>query len=216
MVLLLWSVVVVVVLLVALSGVASRFPRQFQRVPANSGPRADRIWSDLSGAAGSCSCCCWRWWWWRCCWRSRVLPASFLVNSSEFRQIPGPEPTGSGGICRGQRVGAVVVVGGGGGVVVGGVVGCCRPVSTSIPASSGQFRARSGLDLVGSVGGSGFVLSLLLVVVAVVLSVASSGVARRFPRQFLRVPADSGPGADRIWLDPSGAAGSCRCCCWWW
>ena len=96
-----------------------------------------------------------------------MLPAGFHVNSSEFRPIPGPELTGSGWICRGQRVRAVVVVGGGGGGVVGGVVGCCPPVSTSIPASSGQFRARSGLDLVGSVGGSGLVLSLLLVVVRV-------------------------------------------------
>ena len=33
----------------------------------------------------------------------------------------------------------VVVVDG----VVGGVDGCCQPVSTSIPASSGPFRARS-------------------------------------------------------------------------
>ena len=136
-----------------------------------------------------------------------MLPASFHVNSSEFRPIPGPEPTGSGGICRGRRVGAVVVVGGGGGGVVGGVVGCCLPVSPSIPASSGKFRARSGLDLVRSVGGSGLVLLLLLVVVAVVLLVALSVVACRFPRQFQRVPANSGPGADWIWSDLSGAAG---------
>ena len=103
-----------------------------------------------------------------------MLPAGFHVNSSEFRPIPGPEPTGSGWIRRGQRVSAVVVVVvvvvGGGGGVVGGVVGCCRLVSTLIPASYGQFRALSGQDLVGSVGGSGLVPSLLLVVV--VLSLA--------------------------------------------
>ena len=84
---------VVVVLLVVWLGVASRFPRQFQRVPANSGPGADMIWVDQSGAAGC-----------------------FVVVG-------------------------VAVVGGGG--VVGGVVGCYQSVSTSIPASSGQFRARS-------------------------------------------------------------------------
>ena len=95
-----------------------------------------------------------------------MLSAGFHVNSCEFQPIPGPEPTGAGRICRGQRVSAVVVVGGGGGVVVG-VVGCCQPVSTSIPASSAQFRARSGL-----VGGSGLVLLLLLVVVVVVLLAA--------------------------------------------
>ena len=100
-----------------------------------------------------------------------MLPAGFHVNSSEFRPIPGPELTGSGWICRGQRVSAVVVVGGGGGGVVGGVVGCCLPVSTSIPASSGQFRARSGLDLVGSVGGSGLVLLLLLLLLLLVVVV---------------------------------------------
>jgi hypothetical protein len=100
-----------------------------------------------------------------------VLPAGFHVNSSEFRPIPGPELTGSGWICRGQRVRAVVVVVVGGGVV-GGVVGCCRPVSTSIPASSGQFRAQSGLDLVGSVGGSVLLRLLLSLVVVVVLLVA--------------------------------------------
>jgi hypothetical protein len=33
-----------------------------------------------------------------------VLPAGFHVYSSEFRPIPGPELTGSGWICRGQRV----------------------------------------------------------------------------------------------------------------
>ena len=72
------------------------------------------------------------------------MPAGFHVNSDEFRTIPGPELTGSGRICRGQRVSAivvVVVVGGGG--VVGGVIGCCRPVSTSIPASFAQSRAQS-------------------------------------------------------------------------
>ena len=107
-------------------------------------------------------CCRWRccrwWWWWWCRWWYRVLPVGFPDNSSEFRPIPGPELTGSGRICRGQRVSAVVVVGGGGGGgggVVSGAVGCCQPVSTSIPASSGLVRTRSGRDLVGSVGGSG-------------------------------------------------------------
>ena len=33
-------------------GVTSRFPRQFRRFPAISGPKADRIWTDLSGATG--------------------------------------------------------------------------------------------------------------------------------------------------------------------
>ena len=45
-----------------------------------------------------------------------------------------------GSVGGGVGVGVVVVVGGGG---VGGVVGCCQPVFTSIPASSGQFRAQS-------------------------------------------------------------------------
>ena len=38
--------------MVVLLGVTHRFPLEFQRLPANSGPRADRIWLDLSGAAG--------------------------------------------------------------------------------------------------------------------------------------------------------------------
>ena len=33
-------------------GLTSWFPRQIQRVPVNSGPNADRIWSDLSGTPG--------------------------------------------------------------------------------------------------------------------------------------------------------------------
>ena len=33
-------------------GVTSRFPRPFKRLPGNCGPRSDRIWLDLSGAAG--------------------------------------------------------------------------------------------------------------------------------------------------------------------
>ena len=49
-------------------------------------------------------------------------------------------------------------------------------------------------------------LSLLLVVVAVALLAAWSGVASRFPRQFRRVPANSEPGADGIWSDLSGAS----------
>ena len=49
-VLLLVVLLVVVVLVVLL--VVHRFPRPFQRLAANSGPRADRIWWDLSGAAG--------------------------------------------------------------------------------------------------------------------------------------------------------------------
>jgi hypothetical protein len=117
---------VVVVVSSVVSGVTHRFPRQFQRVLAKSGPGADRIWLDLSGAAGC-----------------------FVVVG-------------------------VVVVGGGG--VVGGVVGCCQPVSASIPASSGQFRAQSRQDLVGSVGGSGLVQLLL--------SFSSWGVPTRLPRQF--------------------------------
>ena len=32
--------------------VSNRIPRQFQRVPAKSGPGTDRIWLDLSGATG--------------------------------------------------------------------------------------------------------------------------------------------------------------------
>ena len=76
-------------------GVTSWFPRQFQRYPVNSGPRADRIWLDVSGAAGC-----------------------FVVVG-------------------------VVVVGVGAGDVVGGVIGCYQLVSTSIPATSGQFRAQS-------------------------------------------------------------------------
>ena len=160
-------VVAVVVLLVVQLAVTSRFPRQFERLPAKSGPGADRIWLDLSGAAGC-----------------------FVVVG-------------------------VVVVGGGGGGVVGGI-GCYQSVSPTIPASSGQFRAQSSPDPAVSVGGSGLVLSLSLVV-AVVSSVASSGAACQFPRQLRRVPANSGPGADGIWLDLSGAAGWCRCCCrWWW
>ena len=87
------------------------------------------------------------WWWWCCWWRSRVLPAGFRVNSGEFRPIPGPEQTGSGWICRGQRVSAVVVV-----VFV---VGRSHQASSSIPMSSGRFRTRSRRDLIGSVGGSG-------------------------------------------------------------
>ena len=52
---LLWLLLllVVVVLLVVLLGVTDRFPRQFQRVPTKSGPGADMIFLDLSGAAGS-------------------------------------------------------------------------------------------------------------------------------------------------------------------
>ena len=88
-----------------------------------------------------------------------MLPAGFHVNSSEFRPIPGPELTGSGWICRGQRV-----------------------VLLSLA-----------------------LLSLVVVVVVVLLVV--SGVTNRFPRQFQRVPANSGPRAHRIWLDLSGAAG---------
>ena len=72
-------------------GVIRRFPRHFERLPANSGPRADWIWLDLSGTA-------------RC----------FVVGG-----------------------------GGGGGGAVGGVVGCYPSVSTSIPATSGPFRAQS-------------------------------------------------------------------------
>ena len=33
-----------------------------------------------------------------------MLPAGFHVNSNEFRPIPGPELTGSGWLCREQRV----------------------------------------------------------------------------------------------------------------
>ena len=181
------------------------------------------------------------------------MPAGFRVNSSEFRPIPGPEQAGSGWICRGQRVSAVVVV-----VFV---VGRSHQASSSIPMSSGQFRTRSRRDLIGSVGGSGLfccccrrrccggrwwwwrrvlpigfhdnsgeyrpspdpeqtgsgpicrgqrvvlLLPLLLLVVVVVSLVAWSGVASRFPRQFRRVPDNSGPRADGIWSDLSGAAG---------
>jgi hypothetical protein len=159
--LLLSLLVVVVVLLVVLSGVTNWFPRQFQRVPAESGPGADRIVVDLSGAVGSvvvsavvvvvfvvgrshqasssiprssgqfrarsrwdlfgsvggsglfcgCWCCCCWWWWWCCCWWCCwVLPIGFHVNSSEFRPIQGPELTGSGWICRGQRVVLLLLV----------------------------------------------------------------------------------------------------------
>ena len=114
--------VLMLLMLFSSRGVPSRRPHQFGRVPAKSGPGADRIWLDLSGAAGC-----------------------FVVVG-------------------------VVVVGGGGGGVVGGI-GCYQSVSPTIPASSGQFRAQSSPDPAVSVGGSGLVLSLSLVV-AVVSSVA--------------------------------------------
>ena len=39
-----------------------------------------------------------------------MLPIGFHVHSSEFQQVPGPELTGSGRICRGQRVVLLVLV----------------------------------------------------------------------------------------------------------
>ena len=87
-----------------------------------------------------------------------MLPVGFHVNSSDFRLIPGPELTGSGWICRWQRVVLLFLV-------------------------------------------------LLLLVVVVSLLVALLGVISRFPPPFKRLPGNSGPRADRIWLDLSGASG---------
>ena len=143
---------------VASSDVASRFPRQFQRVPAESGPGADRIVVDLSGAVGCVVAAV------VAVVVSAVVVVVFVVGRSH--QASSSIPRSSGQFRARSRwdlylsgaAGCFVVVGvvvGGGGGAVGGVVGCHSSVSTSIPATSGQFRAQSGQDLVGPVGGSG-------------------------------------------------------------
>ena len=134
-----------------------------------------------------------------------MLPAGFHVNSNELRPIPGPELTGSGWICRGQRVAllllVLLVV-----VVVSGVTSRFPRQFRGVPANSAPELTGSGWICRGQRVVLLWLVLLLLVVVVVWL-VAWSGVACPFPRQFLRVPAHSGPRADRIWLDLSGAAG---------
>ena len=39
-----------------------------------------------------------------------MLPVGFHVHSIDFRPIPGPELTGSNGICRGQRIVLLLLV----------------------------------------------------------------------------------------------------------